>query len=256
MLTTAVREVRIEEPVTTCDRSVPPIWKEALWPLDWAALKLSPVYYGVGVPRGDGSPVVLVPGFLGSDFYLTELFFWLQRIGYRPYMSHIGLNVECPGALTKRLLKTVRQANAETGKTVRVVGHSLGGVMARRVCLQHPELATQLVTLGAPLQAMRAHPAIVASTTLVHATLKLTTSEHGDCFTEDCSCGFVHDIGKRLDPSVDHAAIYTAGDGVVDWHAAREYDSSLNHEVGGTHIGLVFNPRAYHVLADLLAAHR
>lgn len=255
MLTTKVRRAETDEPFATWDRSLPPIWKEALWPLDWAALRLSPVYYGVGVPRGDGSPVVLVPGFLGTDAYLAEMFFWLQRIGYHPYMSHIGVNAECPGTLAGRLLKTVRRAHAETGKTVRVVGHSLGGIMGRRVCLDYPELATQLITLGAPLQAVRAHPAIVASATLLHTTLKLTTNTHGDCLTEGCACGFVHDIGKPLDSRVDHAAIYTEGDGVVDWHAARAYDSDLNHEVGGTHIGLVFNPRAYRVIAELLARH-
>lgn len=253
MLTTKVRRAETVEAFSTAwDRSVPPIWKEALWPLDWLALRFSPVYYGLGIPRGDGGPVVLVPGFLGTDAYLAEMFLWLDRIGYRPYMSRIGVNAECPGTLAGRLLRTVRRAHSETGRLVRIIGHSLGGVMGRRVCLEHPELVTQLITLGAPLQAMRAHPAIVASATLLHTTLKLTTSTHGDCLTERCACGFVHDIGKPIDPNVDHAAIYTEADGVVDWHAAREYDAALNHEVGGTHIGLVFNPKAYRVLGDLL----
>lgn len=253
MLTTKVRRPETAEASSAAwDRSVPPIWKEAFWPLEWLGLRFSPVYYGLGVPRGDGGPVVLVPGFLGTDVYLTEMFMWLERIGYRPYMSRIGVNAECPGTLAGRLLRTVRHAHSETGKPVRIIGHSLGGVMGRRVCLEHPELVKQLITLGAPLQAMRAHPAIVASATLLHTALKLTTSTHGDCLTENCACGFVHDIGKPIDPSVDHAAIYTEADGVVDWHAAREYDAARNHEVGGTHIGLAFNPRAYRVLGELL----
>jgi hypothetical protein len=64
-----------------------PIWLEALFPLDWLALHMSPVYYGFGVPHGDGQPVVVVPGFLGSDRYLTEMHLWLRRVGYRPYLS-------------------------------------------------------------------------------------------------------------------------------------------------------------------------
>jgi triacylglycerol lipase len=253
MLTTKVRRPETAGASSTAwDRSVPPIWREALWPLEWLGLRFSPVYYGLGVPRGDGGPVVLVPGFLGTDVYLTEMFMWLERIGYRPYMSRIGVNAECPGTLAGRLLRTVRHAHSETGKPVRIIGHSLGGVMGRRVCLEHPELVKQLITLGAPLQAMRAHPAIVASATLLHTALKLTTQTLGDCLTESCACGFVHDIGKPIDPSVDHAAIYTKADGVVDWHAAREYDAARNHEVGGTHIGLAFNPRAYRVLGELL----
>ena len=61
-----------------------PIWLEALFPLDWIALHASPVYYGFGVPHGHAEPVVLVPGFLGDDRYLTEMHMWLRRIGYRP----------------------------------------------------------------------------------------------------------------------------------------------------------------------------
>jgi hypothetical protein len=52
---------------------------------------------------------------------------------------------------------------------------------------------------------------------------------------------------------VEHASIYTRADGVVDWHDSQETDIRLNHEVGGTHIGLVYNPRAYRVIGQLLA---
>jgi hypothetical protein len=52
---------------------------------------------------------------------------------------------------------------------------------------------------------------------------------------------------------VDHAAIYTRADGVVDWHHSQEHEAHLNHEVGGTHVGLVYNPRAYKTMGDLLA---
>jgi hypothetical protein len=74
-----------------------PIWLEALFPLDWIALHASPVYYGFGVPRGHGEPVILVPGFLGDDRYLTEMHLWLRRVGYRPYFSGIG-KCGLPGA--------------------------------------------------------------------------------------------------------------------------------------------------------------
>ena len=48
-----------------------PIWRESFIGVDWLALRYSPVYYGLGVPRGDGSAVVLVPGFLANDFLLA-----------------------------------------------------------------------------------------------------------------------------------------------------------------------------------------
>src|SRR5881409_430330 len=108
-----------------------PLWREAFLGIDWLALRMSNVYRGVGVPRGHGSPVVVVPGFLGSDQYLGDMHSWLRRIGYRSYLSGIGRNSECPDVLTVRLHETIERAAAETGEKVNLVGHSLGGVLAR-----------------------------------------------------------------------------------------------------------------------------
>ena len=229
----------------------PPLWQESLWVLDWLALRLSPVYRGIGVPRGDGSAVVLVPGFMGTDLYLTELYFWLRRMGYRPYMSAIGMNAQCPGRLAKRLLRTMEQASGETGRPVRVVGHSLGGIIGRSACQQRPDLASQLIYVGSPVRGVHANQAIQATVSLVRVAVR--GGSRDDCLTESCRCGFGRSAATPLPPSVTHAAIYTRVDAVVDWRDSQERDSRLNHEVGGTHVGLVYNPRAYRVLAHLLA---
>ena len=60
-----------------------PIWRESFVGLDWIALHAAPVFYGLGIPRGDRSAVITVPGFMGTDLYLQELHCWLWRIGYR-----------------------------------------------------------------------------------------------------------------------------------------------------------------------------
>ena len=104
------------------------LWTEALFGAEILLLHATPVYYGFGVPRGDGSGVVIIPGFLGTDLYLTELHAWLARIGYRPYFSGIGINAECPNLLIQRHLnETIERALAETGRKIHLIGHSLGG---------------------------------------------------------------------------------------------------------------------------------
>lgn len=250
-------KVRYEPSMTvepSSGTSVPPIWKESLWPVDWLTLRMSPVYYGFGVPRGDGSPVVLVPGFMGVDAYLSELYMWLGRIGYRPYMSGIGFNAECPGRLSRKLGRTIERAHRETGRRVRVIGHSLGGVLGRKACLQRPQDVAQLIYLGSPVQAVHAHPAIVATAAVMQTARELLSGNHEDCLTSHCGCGFSEDVMRPLPRNLRHSAIYTRADGVVDWHDSQERDPKLNHEVGGTHIGLVFNPRAYRVLGSLLSS--
>src|SRR5258708_11828723 len=62
----------------------------------FASLARDPIGYGFGVPRGDGRPILLIPGFTAGDWSLGTLARWLGRIGYKPYLSGIDLNIGCP----------------------------------------------------------------------------------------------------------------------------------------------------------------
>jgi hypothetical protein len=112
--------------IRTDDAAAPvSMWQEALFGVEVLLLRAAPAYYGIGVPRGDGSGVLVIPGFLGTDLYLMEMYSWLRRIGYKPYFSGIGLNAECPNLLIKRRLNdTIDQARSETGRPVHLIGHS------------------------------------------------------------------------------------------------------------------------------------
>lgn len=236
----------------------PSIWREALWGLDWLSLRLSPVYLGLGVPRGDGSPVVLVPGFMMAGFSMMEMFFWLRRIGYRPFLSGIGVNADCIHASARRLEKTVEDISTKAGTPVRVIGHSLGGILARKVALQRPDIVTQLISLGSPLHSLAAHPAVMAATALFQDRVRHPPPAEGAGLglgihlLDDCECGVDHCVPSPP-PSVRRAALYSRDDGVVHWRNSLEPDQSLNHEVGGAHFGLLFNPKVYRVIANLLA---
>lgn len=230
--------------------AIPPIWREAFWPADWLSLRLSSVYHGASVPRGDGGAVILVPGFLCTDAVMYEMHAWLSRVGYNPYLSNIGLNIDCPTATADRLQDTVERAHRDTGRRVRIIGHSLGGLVGRRVALSRPDMVSQLVYLGSPIRGVHAHPAIVATAAMIAGARSMVGK--GDCLSSNCTCRIDDYIDQALADHIHHAAIYTRGDGVVAWNDAREDDSDRNHEVGGTHIGLVYNPRAYMVLGELL----
>ena len=238
------------------DLPVPPLWVESLWAIDWLALRLSPVFYGWGVPRGDGEAVITVPGLMCPDAFMLEMHGWLRRVGYRPYHSGVVINAACPGRMAERLDETVRRAVRDTGRPVRLVGHSLGGIIARRVAVDQPENVSHLIYLGTPLQAVSAHPRVLATGTLLMAAAMMLTGRECHCFTLDCRCGFTVAASQELPDSVRHAAIFTKSDGVVDWHNASEAHDRLNHEVGGTHAGLPYNPRAYRALGHILQDRR
>ena len=92
---------------------------EARVQLELATLLASEVYRGVGVPRGDGAPVVLVPGFLAGDPSLAVLRAWLRRLGHRTYRSGIAWNVDCSETAVRRLDRRVTDVAERTGRKSR-----------------------------------------------------------------------------------------------------------------------------------------
>jgi len=232
------------------------LWTEALFAAEVFLLHASPVYYGYGVPHGDGSGVVIIPGFLGTDLYLNELRGWLARIGYRAYFSGIGINADCPNLLIqRRLSETLTQALDETGRKIHLIGHSLGGLIARSVAGARPKDVASLITLASPIQGTVAHRNIIHAAEAVRLRI---LQEHGDgvlpqCYTGRCTCNFVGSLRRKVPDSVRQTAIYTRSDGVVDWRFCRTEKKGQDFEVAGTHIGMAFNSSAYAVMACRLA---
>lgn len=220
-------------------------------------LHATPVYYGLGVPRGDGSAVVIIPGFLGTDLYLTELHAWLRRIGYRPYFSGIGINAECPNLLIQRRLnQTVEKALEETGRKIHLIGHSLGGVIARSVAGQRPNDVASVITLAAPFRGTVANRAVIR---MAEAVRQRILEEHGkgvlpECYTGRCTCSFLDSLRRKVPGKMVQTAIYTRQDGIVDWRYCKTNNPEVDVEVPSTHIGMAFNPVAYGVIAQRLAS--
>lgn len=231
------------------------IWKEALFGAELLLLHASPVYYGFGVPRGNGSAVIVIPGFLGNDEYLGHLHAWLDRIGYRTYVSGIDLNAHCPNLLIReKLFKIVETALLETQGKVHLIGHSLGGVIARAVANQRPEDVASVTTIASPIRGVVAHKAVLSAANVVRNQI---LREHGskvlpECYTARCGCDFICSLKEDVPPSVLETAIYTQDDGVVDWRYCLSNDKQANFEVPGTHIGLAFNSSVYGIVANRL----
>jgi pimeloyl-ACP methyl ester carboxylesterase len=203
---------------------------------------------------------VIVPGFLGSDAYLTEFYFWLRRIGYRPYFSQIGVNADCPDHLARLLVDTVKGAQQDTGITPRLIGHSLGGMLARTVALEYPEHVAGVITLGSPFRdTVRAHPSVLAAAEALRRTRRrgpIGRNIRPSCFSGHCTCTFVKNMLAPGAFAMPHFAVYSRTDGVVEWESCVEADDELNTEVCATHIGMAFNPGVYATVARRLAEMR
>lgn len=247
------RTVRIEH------ESVPlPIWQELLVVAELAFLRISPVFWGYGVPRGDGSAVVVVPGFLGTDLYLNQFRSWLRRVGYEAYDSGFPLNAECPNLLMRQHLdEVIRAAHQSTGRKVHLVGHSLGGTIARAMAAQMPDRVASVITLAAPIRGLAGHSTLMHAAEVVRKQILERNGKNvlPNCYTAACTCAFLESLTSKFPKSVRQTAIYTKTDGILDWHICRTGNPSVDFEVSATHIGLAFSPLVYSLVADRLAGN-
>ncbi|HTX39749.1 MAG TPA: alpha/beta fold hydrolase [Bryobacteraceae bacterium] len=219
-------------------------------------LRVSPVYWGFCIPPGDGSAVVVIPGFLMNDLYLTEFRSWISRIGYKAYFSGIGINADCPNLLIQyKLSGTIEKAYKETGRKVHLVGHSLGGVIARAAAYQMPERIASVISMGSPFRGVSLHHAVLSAAQMVRGQI---LERHGEgvlpaCYTAACTCNFLESLAGKLPKSVFQTAIYTKSDGIVDWRVCRTGNPECDFEVSATHIGMAFNPIVFDLVAHRLA---
>src|SRR5260370_4951091 len=122
------------------------------------ALLRDPVFRGRGVPRGDGRPVLLVPGFLAGDWTLRVMHSWLGRVGYESHLSGILLNVQHSERMISGLRRTVAELARKTGSRISLVGPSRGRVLCQGLSPRPPNNIEQLIALGSPLAPLTPWP--------------------------------------------------------------------------------------------------
>ena len=177
-------------------------------------------------PRGDGHPVLFLPGLGGGDGSTTVLRGFLSSMGYRSYPWNLGTN-RGPGMpdLLANLTTRLNEVFAAAGeRKVSIVGWSLGGVYARILAHHHPEKVRQVITLGSPF---------AGSSTSSEARLL---------------------AGVPL-PGIPSTAIFSKTDAIVPWQTAIQKPTEIaeNIEVYASHIGLGFSPAVLYAVADRLA---
>jgi triacylglycerol lipase len=229
--------------------------RETRWQLELSRLLVDPVFRGAGLPRGDGRPVILTPGFGGGDQTLLVLAAWLRHIGYRPHTCGFITNTGCSDRAVDRVERQLMALHRRHGSRVALIGHSRGGHYARALGHRHPELVSHAISVGAGLRRMlgTSYPTQVAVAGARRVVMRTGRARSRLCLTEACDCAFAHDFAEPF-PSerVRLTSIYSKGDGVVRWQSALvPYADCV--EVTGSHVGLVFNRKTYRAIATALA---
>ena len=207
--------------------------------IPWAAPML------MMAPRGDGHPVLVLPGFSTTDRSTGVLRRYLTRIGYDAYAWELGRNLgpRAIGQRAEKLIARLEEIYTATGKKVSLVGWSLGGILARQLSRRRPDMVRDIVTLGSPF-------AGDPRSTNVWRLYEMLSGQRMKDPDTQAQLRESHEA-----PPVPSTAIFSKYDGIVAWQSCIEPESATtdNIEVPGSHCGLGVNPVVLYAVAERLA---
>jgi hypothetical protein len=192
-------------------------------------------------PKGDGHPVLVLPGFLTSGAATFPLRHFVKSLGYKGHRWKLGRNLGPVGQKEYEILHRLKELRHRYGQKVSLIGWSLGGLYARELAWMVPNDVRMVITLGSPFRHHR-------STAVTWLYEDVTGQEEHDMDPESRA---------RMDqpPPVPSTAIYSRTDGVVPWQCSveRAGEQAENIRVTGSHCGLGHNPLVLWAIADRLA---
>lgn len=196
----------------------------------------------MAAPRGDGHPVLVLPGLVTSDRSTVALRNFLRSKGYAATGWELGRNYGPLPGIEDGMIRRVEDLYEKHGRKVSLVGWSLGGIYARQLAKAMPDKVRQVITLGSPFNG---DPRATNAWRLYEYT-----SGHKVDDRERHMGGAISDA-----PPVPTTAIYSRTDGICHWRNCIEAESAIaeNIEVEGSHCGLGHHPAAVYAIADRLA---
>lgn len=208
------------------------IWETGAGIAMWPLLQLT--------PRGDGHPVLVLPGLVAGDGSTRLLRRFLNSRGYDAHGWGLGRNFGPRPGIEDGMVERLASLHARERRKVSLLGWSLGGVYARLLASAHPELVRDVITLGSPFSGA-------------------ARSTNAWRIYEGVS-GQSSQDPKRMQhvqptPPVPTSSIFSRTDGVVAWRCSVEKTSaqSENIEVIASHLGLGAHPAVLYAVADRLA---
>lgn len=194
--------------------------------------------------RGDNHPVLILPGFGAGDSSTVPLRWMIRSQGYWVHAWRLGRNLGPTRRAVNGMRQRIEELFGEHGQKVTLIGQSLGGIYARLLAREHPEMIRQVITLGSPYRMME------GDRSSAEAFWRRVEHLHDGEMP-------LRDVAEQDKPAlaVPATSIYTRTDGVAPWQTCIDVEGELseNIEVYGTHIGMGVNPAVVFAILDRLS---
>jgi pimeloyl-ACP methyl ester carboxylesterase len=193
-------------------------------------------------PRGDGHPVLVLPGLIASDVSTRPLRAFLRNRGYAVNGWGQGRNLGLRPGVQRALTDLLEEINDTHGRKVSLIGWSLGGLYARQLAKMMPERVRSVITLGSPFAGS-------PRSTNAWRVYEMASGRRAD--EEDARFGGSLSVA----PPVPTTAIFSRSDGICAWQSCMEKSSGQAEsiEVESSHCGMGHNPAVVYAVADRLA---
>jgi triacylglycerol esterase/lipase EstA (alpha/beta hydrolase family) len=206
-------------------------------------------------PKGDGHPVMTLPGYGGADGCMALLRYFLKSRGYQSYGWGLGRNMP-PNRITSLAEMNAFQANLllrlnrqidtlfeSTQQKISLIGWSLGGNYANLLAQSRPDAIRQVITLGTPYGDPRG--------TSAWKILKCLNRGKQSDASQNTEAWAHTNNGQREVPTT---VIYSPIDGIVSPQIAKlSTKNTENIAVNSSHIGFTANAKVYRIIAEVLA---
>jgi pimeloyl-ACP methyl ester carboxylesterase len=191
-------------------------------------------------PRGDGHPVLVLPGYLADDNSTRALRWFLRDRGYHAHAWRLGRNTGPTDAVVEGLVARLRALHERHGRRVSLIGWSLGGIYARELARAHPDHVRQVITLASPIRDL------MASNVARLARLGFGPRPQEPRVPVE---------RLRAPIPVPVTAFHSETDGIVAWQSClvEEGAQTENLSVRSSHCGMGHHPTVLLAIADRLS---
>lgn len=196
-------------------------------------------------PHTPAPVIMVIPGFSFSDRSTVLIRWYLRGCGYNTTEWGLGTNFgrKTIGLHNEHAVEAVARAVEQAGRPIILIGWSMGGIVARMVARERPDLVRKVICIASPF----------TGNPYANRIWPWYEKLSGHRLDDPVACRQI--AQSKEPPPVESVAIYSRSDGIVWWKCCVEKDhpATTNIEVTAGHFNIGIKPKVLKMLSQQIA---